>query len=158
MSPQRKKGLLRLLGVAVFVAVVAAVVFFWPFKSDNTPGTEAEAAPKPSPSATAPDQTTLYFNGVSKAIKAGDLQQQSQYVANNFRADFIQGDVLMFPKGTTVKFERNTLVADSKATGHIKAVASTNGTTTHYVVLLDKETDSTGRSVWHISHTEKVNG
>ena len=72
MSPQRKKGLLRLLGVAVFVAVVAAVVFFWPFKSDNTPGTEAEAAPKPSPSATAPASRSS--SEMKKAGVAAGLQ------------------------------------------------------------------------------------
>lgn len=151
--------MLRLFGVLVFVGIVAAAVIFWPFKSDNATGTEAKAG-TPTPSATTPSSTQLYFNSISKAIKDGDLQKQATYVAlgpdGKFRADFVRRGVLMLPKGSTVTFLADTLVTDSPNTGGVKAIVVKNGVKSTVTVLILKEKDSTGRMVWHITDVEKA--
>lgn len=149
MSSRAKKGLAL---VAVGVAV-ALVVILWPTKSS---GTSQDNKPRATPtaSATADSETTRYFKGLSKAIQNGNLTAQSVYVADQVRADFVAGGVLMFPRGTSIVFQPDTLVAETATTGHIKAVSNT----THYVVLLIKEKDGRGKLVWHISDTEEVKG
>lgn len=143
-----RKGL---LGIGLLLACIAAVaIILWPSEGSsadkNTDTPQAKATP------TAPSATAQYFNDISKAVKAGDLQQQASYVAEYVRQDFLRGGVLMFPKGTTVAFQEDTLVAETPTTGHIKATVSG----TRYVVLLVKEKDSAGHMVWHISDTEEV--
>jgi len=165
LAPKRSKGRPILVILLIVAGIAAAAIMLWPSKGNTTDKGTAAAAP--SATATQPSPTQLYFNGISKAIKAGDLQQQAQYVAfgpdGKFRADFIRHGVPMFPAGTTVTFRADTLVTDSPNTGGVKATSTTtdkNGAVvkTTYTVLLVKEKDSAGNAVWHISDTEEVKG
>lgn len=169
MSSNRRMGRGRqparrwpaVLGVLLIAALIAILAVMQKPSGGTNKG-KAAATPSASASATAPSKVQRYFDGISKAIRNGDLHQQSLYVADQFRGDFVTRGVLMFPKGTMVTFKANTLVTDSPNTGGVKAVSTVhdkNGTTvsTNYVILLLKEKDASGHTVWHITDTEKDN-
>lgn len=136
------------------VAAAAAAVVIWVLPNDSSASKDpasgiATAAPSK------PSKTQQYFNDLSKAVKNGELDKQAPYVAKAARSAFVQGGVLMFPKGTKVTFLTDTLVADTSTTGHMKAVA--NGAV--YTVLLVNEKDtSSAAATWHISGTVEVKG
>lgn len=145
-----RKGRVRLIVGLLIAAVAVAAIVLWPSKSDNDDASTKTPQTKASP--TAPSATQQYFDGLSKAIKAGDVEQQRSYVAERFQPTFT---TLMFPKGTTVTFRADTLISDAPNTGSIKATV--NGQV--YTVLLVKElNESTGKYVWHISDTEEAKG
>lgn len=153
MSAKRSKGRARLLILLVAAIIAVAAIALWPSKGNTTDKDAGTTAAAPSASPSAPSQEQLYFKGISDAVKTGNLPQQALYVSSEIRKGFVKANTPMFPKGTKLVFKTNTLVADTSTTGHITATAGG----TDYLVLLLKEKDDSGKLVWHISDTEKVN-
>jgi len=145
-----RKGRVRLVVGLLIAAVAVAAIVLWPSKGNSADKSPSKSDVKASP--TAPSATQQYFNSLSQAIKVGNLEQQKLYVAEKFQASFTTP---MFPKGTTVTFQADTLISDAPNTGSIKATADGQV----YTVLLVKElNESTGKYVWHISATKEEQG
>ena len=153
-----RKGRIRLVVGLLVAAVAVAAIVLWPSKGNSAD--KAGQQPTATPTHVVKSADQQYFDSLSQAIKAGDLQKQATYVAlgpdGKFRANFIQRGVPMLPKGSTVTFLANTLVTDSPNTGGVKAVVVKNGVKSTVSVLLLKEKDNAGHMVWHITDVEKA--